>query len=78
MATSVAMVSATNGSPKKLSMERAGAMASTTPATDFRMMSTSGMRMMSTTVEKLGSLEASTSACWAICSGTGIWYFLPQ
>ena len=65
---------------------RAGARASTTPATDFKMMSTSGIRMIRTTVQNEGSLDAAPAgaaaegplSASAARSGAGTKYFFPQ
>ena len=54
------------------------ASAGTTFATEFAMMSSSGIMMMPTMVPNLGSLLSSMSACCATCSGTSTMYFLPQ
>lgn len=53
-------------------------MAGTTPATESRMISTRGIRMIPTMVQKPGSLDSSISAWFATCSGTGTIYFFPQ
>ena len=56
------------------SPESAGA----TPVTDLRMISTSGIKMIPTMLQKLGSLDSSISSCVPMRSGTGIIYLFPQ
>ena len=55
----------------------AGAKASTTPATDFSMIRTRGMRIIRVTVQKVGSFDLSDSS-GLIPSGGGMKYFFPQ
>ena len=74
----VASSSAMKGSPRKARTGWMPASAGTTFATEFAMMSSSGIMMMPTMVLNLGSLLSSMSACCATCSGTAIIYFLPQ
>ena len=78
MAVSVAISSATNGSPRKVSTGDKECMDGTTPASDFRIISTSGIAIMSTIVLNFGSFDSSMSSCFATCSGTGTIYFFPQ
>ena len=61
MATTTAMVSATNGSPKKAKMGCTLLMAGTTFATELRMISTSGISTMPTITQNDGNLLSSIS-----------------
>ncbi len=78
MAATVAIKSAINGSPRKPNTGWTPLNAGTTPETESRIMSTSGIKIIPTIVQKFGSLDSSKSSWFATCSGTGIWNFFPQ
>ena len=78
MATTVAMVRATNGSPRNPNTGCTEARAGTTFAMEFRIMRTSGIKIIPTIVPNFGSFDSSKSSWLAMCSGTGISYLFPQ
>ena len=78
IAASVAIRSATNGSPRNSKIGATPARAGTTPQMESRMISTNGIRIIPTIIPKLGSLDSSISSWFATLSGTGTKYFFPQ
>ena len=78
IAATVAIRRATNGSPRKARRGSTDASPGITPATDLKMISTRGIKMIPTMVPKAGSLDSSISSWFATWSGTGTKYFLPQ
>ena len=78
MATTVAMVRATNGSPRNPNTGCTEARAGITFAMEFRIMRTRGIKIIPTIVPNFGSLDSSKSSWFAMCSGTGMSYLFPQ
>ena len=78
IAATVAIRSATKGSPKNANTGASPPKAGTTPETESRIINIRGIRIIPTIVQKLGSLDSSKSSWFATCSGTGILYRLPQ